>query len=232
MVRTKAFILSLLVHAILLSIVVYLFFQEHDTCNETCRVITLSSIVEKVAKPLPPQEVKQPKPQQKTQKKVIQKTDKKEIKKNEKKVVKRAAVVEEIPHIIKESEKKVAEEVFVQEEQKLVKNEVLKPAPKEKLQPKISQEDKYINAHIQEIQALLAENLYYPRMARKRGIEGEVLVSFCILRSGKIENIRVVKSSRDILGRAAIRTIKNLSGLFPKPSVALTLNVPIRYSLQ
>jgi len=95
----------------------------------------------------------------------------------------------------------------------------------------VSPEDAYIEAHLAEIMALLRDNLYYPRMARKRHIEGKVTVRFELLINGGIENITVVEAERDILARSAVTTIERLEGKFPLPSERLVLKVPIVYNL-
>ncbi|MGB5965212.1 MAG: TonB family protein [Sulfurimonadaceae bacterium] len=95
----------------------------------------------------------------------------------------------------------------------------------------ITPEDAYVKAHIAEIMALLRKNLYYPRMARKRGIEGKVLVRFELMENGDIKNITVIESARDVLARSAITTIERLDGKFPLPTERLVLNVPIMYQL-
>ena len=95
----------------------------------------------------------------------------------------------------------------------------------------VSPEDAYIQEHINEIMALLKKNLYYPRMARKRGIEGEVLVRFELLENGDIRDVTVLEAERDILARAAVTTIERLEGRFPLPKETLILNVPIVYRL-
>ena len=95
----------------------------------------------------------------------------------------------------------------------------------------VSLEDAYLGEHINEIMALLKKNLYYPRLARKRGIEGRVLVRFELLENGDIENITVLETERDILARAAVTTIERMEGKFPLPKDALTLTVPIVYRL-
>ena len=95
----------------------------------------------------------------------------------------------------------------------------------------VSPEDAYVEAHLAEIMALLRDNLYYPRMARKRHIEGKVMVRFELLKNGEIENITVVEAQRDILARSAVKTIERLDGKFPLPSQRLVLNVPIVYNL-
>lgn len=91
--------------------------------------------------------------------------------------------------------------------------------------------EKYINNNLNKISNLLKDNLYYPRRARKRGIVGEVVVSFKIDTKGSVKEVKSVTSSSEILSRAAVKTIKDLSGKFPKPNEDLILQVPINYSL-
>jgi len=99
----------------------------------------------------------------------------------------------------------------------------------EKKQDQIVQE--YISSHIQEISKLLRENLYYPRSARKRGIQGKVTVQFTLSKNAEVSNIIILESKNETLSRSAIKTIQNISDKFPKPPENLILNVPINYSL-
>lgn len=92
--------------------------------------------------------------------------------------------------------------------------------------------DDYLSLHVEEIVALLKENLYYPRRARKQGTEGVVTVKFTLSKEAEISNIEVVKSDYDILARAARETIENLEGKLPKPDEELTLTIPINYDLK
>ena len=48
----------------------------------------------------------------------------------------------------------------------------------------------------------------------------------------KVYDIKIIKSKSDILSRAAMKTIMDLSGKFPKPQKRLTLHVPIGYELK
>ena len=92
-------------------------------------------------------------------------------------------------------------------------------------------EQEYISEHIRKISQLLSENLYYPRSARKRNIQGAVIVKFTLSTSALAYNIEIVSSKNEILSRAAIKTIEDLSGSFPRPSEELVLHVPITYKL-
>jgi len=95
-----------------------------------------------------------------------------------------------------------------------------------------SEGERYLEAHLAQIAALLREHLYYPKIARKRGITGEVVVSFDLLEDGSAVRIAVVSGNHSLLNQAAVETIARLSGQFPRPNVPLQLEVPIRYELQ
>ena len=90
----------------------------------------------------------------------------------------------------------------------------------------------YLNEHLAIIAQLLRENLYYPKLARKRHLEGEVLAAFTLQTDGTIRDVTVKKHACDVLDRAAVRTIESLSGRLPHPQSTLTLEVPIRFVLK
>ncbi|MEA3370135.1 MAG: energy transducer TonB [Campylobacterota bacterium] len=96
----------------------------------------------------------------------------------------------------------------------------------------IEQTQEYMDEHIKQIVNLLRENLYYPRSARKRGIVGEVVVKFTLSKDATVSLVEVISSKSEILSRAAIKTIEDLSGEFPKPNEELVLRVPINYELK
>ena len=103
--------------------------------------------------------------------------------------------------------------------------------PQQPNQQQESTQSQYMNQHLTRIVKLLQENLYYPRRARKRGIEGEVVVKFTLQTDAKVTDIKIISSQSDVLSRGAKKTLQNLSGEFPKPDEELTLTVPISYSL-
>ncbi len=241
---TKSFLYSLLLHGTIVLLLVALFIasqpEESATGEKRCKVMltqVCECLPEKRAAE-PPVVEKQAKPQPK----------KKQVEKEAAPVVKDEVVVQEVPEV----EEEVAEEEVIVEEE-TVENEtvvdaeakelivtpevpvVLSPAAQQSIDAppaeEMTPEEAYIKAHISEIMALLRKNLYYPRMARKRGIQGKVLVRFELLQNGEIRNIEVVESGRDILARAAVTTIERLEGKFPLPEGTLVLNVPIMYQL-
>ncbi len=194
----------------------------------------------------PPVAQKQKKPQPK--KKVVKKTEPVPVVKKtvivkkapviEEKVVEKEEVVEEEPVEIEQEEMQVVA-VEDDEVKELIVTPnapvVLSPAAQEAIDAppaeNITPEDVYIKENIAEIMALLRKNLYYPRMARKRGIEGKIMVRFELLKNGEIQNITIIEAERDILARAAVTTIERLEGKFPLPSETLVLHVPIMYQL-
>ena len=248
--KLRSFLYSLFLHGTILLLVVALLVStknEEEVPKEKYCKVMLTQVCECLPeKPVvkPPVVQKKPQPKKKVVKKKIIK------KKKPKPVVKKKVLVKKAPVI----EEKVIEEVEVVEEEPVeiqvveVKEEpkeiivtpnapvVLSPAaqvaidapPEENITP----EDAYVKEHIAEIMSLLRKNLYYPRMARKRGIEGKVMVRFELMENGDIQNITIVEAGRDILARAAVTTIERLEGKFPLPKETLILHVPIMYQLK
>ena len=90
---------------------------------------------------------------------------------------------------------------------------------------------KYRSQNINTIRKLIVENLYYPRKARKRHIEGIVKVRFKLTQSGKITKIQILSDSPKILSKAAITTIENIEKLLPHPNEDIIITLPIVYKL-
>ena len=198
---------------------------EKRVCIKLCDFKCESEIKEKVKiKPQVKKEVKPIKPVK--QKKLIKKAIKKKV--IVKKVIVKKPKVKPTPikiPIQKEIKPKIVEAVKVKKFE-----ETPKPIIKEVSEEELTQE--YIQDNISKIVELLKDNLYYPRRARKKGISGEVIVSFTLHTNSKVSEIKVVKSKKEILSRAAIKTIEDLSGKFPKPKEELNIQLPIVYSLQ
>lgn len=193
-----------------------------------------STEVKKVVKKIEKKVEKPLKHRKKQELKIEEKPTLKSLKKEplqRKPEIKKVATVQDLPQPDKVVEKdsnetqttqsKVKQDVDTHCESKVIVQEEDK-----------NKEDDYLSLHVNEIVALLKENLYYPRRARKRGIEGIVTVKFTLSTDAKVSKIEVLKSDYDILSRAAIETIENLEGELPKPSKELTLTIPINYDLK
>jgi len=69
----------------------------------------------------------------------------------------------------------------------------------------------------------------YPLLARKKKIEGTVIMEFIITNKGYPQDIRIEKSSEhEILDSAAIKTVKNAA---PLPHIQGKIIIPIRFKL-
>jgi protein TonB len=84
--------------------------------------------------------------------------------------------------------------------------------------------------------AAIERHKFYPARARRRGLEGQVLVRFRINADGQVEAISLAEScGSGLLDRAALRTIERLGKLAPlPPALGLShwdLMVPIEYRL-
>jgi len=81
----------------------------------------------------------------------------------------------------------------------------------------------------------LAENTKYPEPAKENGITGTVWVQFIIDKSGKVTNVKVVRSVDPYLDKEAMRVVKSMPKWSPasqrgKP-VRVIFQVPIRFEL-
>jgi len=70
----------------------------------------------------------------------------------------------------------------------------------------------------------------YPRLARERGIEGEVRLRFKINSEGAVEKIEILESSgSEILDNASVRSVYQAA---PMPAVSGWIEMPMKYILK
>lgn len=94
-----------------------------------------------------------------------------------------------------------------------------------------SLKEKYLEANYSYIRDTIARNTSYPKLARKMGWEGNILISFTISTDGGVEDIRIIKSCGfNALDKNAIKTIR-LCAPFPKPIARAEVTLPITYRL-
>ncbi len=85
------------------------------------------------------------------------------------------------------------------------------------------------DVRIAEIRRRIQEALVYPRLARRREIEGESEVEFAIAADGGASDIALVRSSGSaLLDAAAARAVRDAA---PLPPVLGRLRVPVRFEL-
>ncbi len=96
----------------------------------------------------------------------------------------------------------------------------------------VSQGKQYVDANFYYVKQLITSNLVYPAVARRMKWQGTVEVSFRVLLTGNVENIRVLTSSGySLLDKNVIATIESVQP-FPPPPVAAEFTMPIKYTLK
>ncbi len=231
--HSRSFFISLIIHSV---VFIMLFFawksysavekeEEEKVCLKLCNV-EISPTVSEIKEPQAHDTVEE-KPK-KTIQKNIETVDAKPVvkplQKEESKIKQAQNVQEIVPQEIPVAKESIAKESVVKKEH----FEIQKEEPPLKQE---TPEDEYIKVNTQKIAQLIQENLSYPISARRKGITGLVVVKFCLGVDAKVSNIKIVESSSEVLSRAAIKTIENLSEKFPKPDKEVNLSVPINYSL-
>ncbi|MDO9532066.1 MAG: energy transducer TonB [Deltaproteobacteria bacterium] len=93
-----------------------------------------------------------------------------------------------------------------------------------------------LQGYLREIRRLLEKHKDYPQMARRRNIQGAVVVVFTIAPGGQIMAARVSRSSgHDLLDEAAQNTIRRVGQFPPFPAALnrqqLTVEVPLAFRL-
>ena len=226
--HSRSFFISLVIHSVVFTM---LFFtwksysivekeEEEKVCLKLSNV-EISPIVSKIKEPQV-QDIIEEKPKKTIQKKVETVDAKpvvKPLQKEESKIKQIQSVQEITPQDISAAKENVVkkEHFEIQKEEPPLKQE--------------TPEDEYIKVNTQKIAQLIQENLSYPISARRKGITGLVVVKFCLSVDAKVSNIKIVESSSEVLSRAAIKTIEDLSEKFTKPDKEVNLSVPINYSL-
>ncbi len=224
--HARSFIVSIIIHLALIAVMLVVYKGVNrglqSEKKEPLLCIKLSSCTQSKKPSSTPPKVK----------KVIKK---KTVVKKKNVLKKKTVVLKKEELSLKKSEKKEIKEKKIKsqtkEVKKIQKKKVLTPPTPIITQKTAPPEKEYIDENIAKIVALLQENLYYPRRARKRGIQGEVLIHFSLSKQAKISNITVLSSKSDILSRAAVETIKNVDNKLPKPKDNISFNIPISYKL-
>jgi len=76
----------------------------------------------------------------------------------------------------------------------------------------------------------------YPRMAKRRGYEGTVLLEVLVNRGGRVEDLRIIESSGyDVLDTSAVKSVKGWlfePGSIGGRKVDMWVRVPVRFELK
>ena len=224
-----SFSLSVFIHLLVFTAFIYFLnlYREKTSVKKSIISVENIKIVPK-KKPLPPKKsvIKEkpepepkPKPKLKPLKKpVIKKTKKKVLKK---KHLSRQKRKEKTKKSLKSVVKKETDQNITTVLPLKVKYTPPPPPPKES----------YISTNFAKIQRAVVQNRYYPKIAKRLHIQGEVKASFYLLPSGKIEDLKAT-GAKKILCKAAKKTILRASQDFPHPKERVKINIPIIYSLK
>ncbi len=162
---------------------------------------------------------------------VIKKSAQRLKKKIIKKVIKKKTVTKTIKKVvpIKKELAKVVEPKIEQVVKRVVEKQVI-PKP---IVPTINAKMK--TSFIAGLYEALNEKKHYPKMAKRRKLEGIVTISFTLCKNGTIKNIFINNScGHKILDRAALKVVKSVDIYKAIPDAvsltALNLNIPIKYS--
>ena len=234
--HAPSLLFSVIVH-ILAGLILYVTYQTANSFTKEEKQETLICVSLSTYEPAKVQKkelskekiIQKTSPKKKTQKKTKKTIVRKIIKKPEPVLAKQTVVASKVIKQIPKSTSQILPSVV----QKTVEKElvVVQEINASKKIQKISPQKEYVDKHLEKIQELLQDNLYYPRRARKRGIVGTVVMHFEITIDGEVTRVEPISSPHEILSRAAIKTIKDLSGKFPKPNETLFLKIPIAYKL-
>lgn len=226
--HTPSFFISIIVHSLLIGVFFYTYtyitsLPSDKTDEKICLKLECISPAHKEHTKV------KAKPKKTTPKEIKQKIQNPKVENIVKKIVPKPLSVPVVKEELKDLEE--PQKLYIEPiKEEIVADEELIQAQSQE-EKAIAQEKEYMDENIKKIVKLLSQNLYYPRSARKRGIIGEVVVKFSLATDSTVSSIEVISSKNEILSRAAIKTIEDLSGEFPKPGEKLTLHVPIKYEL-
>lgn len=84
---------------------------------------------------------------------------------------------------------------------------------------------------------MLSQNKHYPKMAKRRHLEGTAYIHFKLLKNGKLEEIYLAQAcGHKSLDRAALKLVRSIESYKPIPDevskIALNIKIPINYSLK
>lgn len=89
----------------------------------------------------------------------------------------------------------------------------------------------YVNRHFTYLRELIRKHLCYPKIARKMGWDGKVLVAFTILKNGHVDDLEIRESCGiKLLDQSALKTVR-MACPFPKPPTTAKIIIPIAYNL-
>ena len=100
-------------------------------------------------------------------------------------------------------------------------------------QEKSQSQEIYLREKLSVISSIVQKHITYPPLARRMGWKGRMIVTFTLHPDGRLEELRVEKSSGyELLDKNALDTVKRVAHLFPTPPVEVVVKLPINYELE
>lgn len=247
--RSKSLLYSISVHLAIAFVVIALLYKSQESscaCGSTMTVtkLNLASLpLEQILEQF--DEVSQEEKKVSKPKKTVQKEIKKPVR-PQKPALKQVELknIQQAPLVAKKSEELQKQDKPEQEtaketvEKKVKETMIAQTSAQQNASAAVSENDlkiacekQYVQDNIALINALIKENLYYPRIAKKRGMQGKAMVAFTLSTEGEIVEIKALGGIASILSKAAIKTIQKAAESFPHPKVDLSLQIPIVYKL-
>ena len=156
------------------------------------------------------------------------------------KVVKKPKIQKLKPIIKKrviKPKKKIVKKRVVKKKKTIKKHVVKKTSTKKRTDKKVVSKKKTSTAQkrkvINEIRAKIDRNKIYPRIAKKRGMQGSVKVKFTILPNGHVSNINI--TGKKVFYRSVRKAIEKVFPINPKNvsfSLPSTLTLTLHYRLR
>lgn len=124
------------------------------------------------------------------------------------------------------SKESIDEETEEEEEQ----TEQAPPASEQMAESQISSDELEAkkNIFLQELKETIRRNKSYPKVARRRGIQGEVSLTFCVLADGSLSDVDII-SGKKVFYAAVREAITKSSPLLNPPEV---LSYPLEVTLK
>lgn len=205
------FIFSLVTHLALIAIILNIYNNKISIKTDNNKVMSIN--LSNVQSPNPPSSHKQ-------------KQEPKKKKPKKKKIVKNEAL-KAVEQLQEETPEDSPQEI-IQEEIGKSKEEIEEQIPESGGGMQTLSEDNKLFAMIKEA---IDKNNRYPKMAKRRNIQGDVLVEFVLLTNGKIKDIKAINDSNRILEKGAIEAIERSYKEFPRMLHNTKIRITISYNL-
>ena len=185
--------------------------------EEVTKEIVTEPIIEKIVEKPAPKVIEKPK---KVEKKIVkqEKQIEKVVEKTPEKIVEQATENIEKMHLAEQNETSQKQQSSVQENSNKQKSQNLE------------------NEYLAKVKNKIEKNKVYPKVAKRLNQTGKVIVSFDILKDGKVTNIKIINKSKfEKLDEASIELLTNIGFFEAIPNelnkTVWNIQIPINYQI-